>query len=84
MRGNNKYQTELFSYIRLEQCIPKNHPLRKIRKLVDKVLLDIGDYFNSVYSNTGSYSIPPEMLLKALFLQILYGIRSERLLYFNL
>ena len=80
MRGSNNTQTELFSYIPLEHRIPKKHPLRKIREIVDNILLELDDYFDSVYSWTGRPSIPPEMLLKSLFLQILYGIRSEKLL----
>jgi len=81
MRGNdNQPQIEMYSYIPLETRIPANHPLRKIREIVDGVLEEMDKDFNALYSHTGRPSVPPEMLLKAVFLQILYGIRSERLL----
>jgi len=79
MRGNdNQPQIEMYSYIPLETRIPANHPLRKIREIVDSVLEEMDKDFDALYSHTGRPSVPPEMLLKALFLQILYGIRSER------
>jgi transposase len=81
MRGtDNQPQTEMYSYIPLETRIPAKHPLRKIREIVDSVLEEMDKEFDALYSHTGRPSVPPEMLLKALFLQILYGIRSERLL----
>ncbi|HRU78815.1 MAG TPA: IS5 family transposase [Rectinema sp.] len=81
MRGNdNQPQVEMYSYIPLETRIPANHPLRKIREIMDSVLEEMDKEFDALYSHTGRPSVPPEMLLKALFLQILYGIRSERLL----
>lgn len=81
MRGiDNETQIEMYSYIPLETRIPAKHPLRKIREIVDSVLKEMDKEFNALYSHTGRPSVPPEMLLKALFLQILYGIRSERLL----
>jgi transposase len=81
MRGNHSdNQTELYSYIPLEKRIPQNHPLRKIKEITDSVLEEMDKEFNALYSHTGRPSVPPEMLLKSLFLQILYGIRSERLL----
>ena len=80
MRGQTTEQVELFSYIPLERRVPQNHPLRRIRTLVDGVLTSMSDRFASMYSHTGRPSIPPETLLKASFLQVLYGIRSERLL----
>jgi transposase len=80
MRGNKPEQLEAFSYITLEKRIPVNHPLRPIRALVENVLKEMNKDFNEIYSNTGRPSIPPEMLLKASFLQALYNIRSERLL----
>lgn len=81
MRGtDSQSQTEMYSYIPLETRIPANHPLRKIREIVDSVLEEMDKEFDALYSHTGRPSVPPEMLLKALFLQILYGIRSERLL----
>jgi len=81
MRGNeNQPQIEMYSYIPLETRIPANHPLRKIREIMDSVLEEMDKDFDALYSHTGRPSVPPEILLKALFLQILYGIRSERLL----
>lgn len=78
MRGQTKDQGELFSYITTEDRIPLKHPLRKIRKIVDEVLRAMSPRFDAVYAKTGRASIAPEYLLKALFLQILYTIRSER------
>lgn len=79
MRGNEKQtQTELYSYIPLEARIPAKHPLRKIREIMDSVLEEMNKDFDALYSHTGRPSVPPEFLLKALFLQVLYGIRSEK------
>jgi transposase len=81
MRGENNYtQAELYSYIPIEARIPAKHPLRKIKEIVDDVPEEMSKEFDKLYSHTGRPSVPPEMLLKALFLQMLYGIRSERLL----
>jgi len=81
MRGqNNEPQAELYSYIPLEARIPANHPLRKIKEIIDSVLEEMDKEFDALYSHTGRPSVPPEMLLKSLFLQVLYGIRSEKLL----
>lgn len=81
MRGDKKeIQVELYSYIPLETRIPAKHPLRKIKEIIDSVLEEMDKEFDELYSHTGRPSVPPEMLLKALALQILYNIRSERLL----
>jgi transposase len=80
MRGQVTEQNELFSYIPLEARVPKQHPLRRIKDLVDPILEQLSPRFDAIYSTTGRPSIPPEMLLKALLLQVLYGIRSEFLL----
>ena len=80
MRGTKEGQNELFSYIPLETRVPENHPLRRIRELCDEALGRMNRDFGRIYSSTGRPSIPPEMLLKATLLQVLYGIRSERLL----
>ena len=80
MRGSQKRQESLFSYISLEQRVPENHPLRDIRKMVDQALEQMHDIFTDLYSHTGRPSIPPEYLLRASLLQIFYTIRSERLL----
>lgn len=80
MRGSEKNQQSLFSYISPERRVPKDHPLRPIRKMVDKALQEMHRQFAEQYSKTGRPSIPPEQLLRALLLQIFYTIRSERLL----
>lgn len=81
MRGEpQEEQSEMFSYIPLEQRIPDDHPLRRIRVMVDSVLAGMSRRFDRIYSHTGRPSIPPERLLKSLLLQVLHGIRSERLL----
>ena len=77
MRTKITQQTEMFSYIPIESRVPKKHPLRKIRVIVDNVLEKMDKDFDEVYSTTGRPSIPPEMILKSLFLQVLYSIRSE-------
>jgi transposase len=78
MRGNDNNQTEMFSYIPLEMRIPKDHPLRGMKEIIDRMLENMSKDFDRMYSHTGRPSIPPEMLIRALFLQVLYGIRSER------
>ena len=78
MRGETSNQSELFSYVSLESRIPVDHPIRKIRKVVDKALSDMDATFDDMYSITGRPSIPPEQLIRALLLQILFTIRSER------
>lgn len=78
MRGEDVTQTSLFSYIGLEERVPKAHPLRKMRLLVDAVLKSMSGEFAARYSRTGRPSIAPERLLRALLLQVIYTIRSER------
>lgn len=80
MRGSQKQQDSLFSYVPLEKRIPKSHPLRPIRKMVDEALKKMSNKFAELYSHTGRPSIAPEYLLRAALLQIFYSIRSERLL----
>lgn len=80
MRGSQKQQDSLFSYVPLEKRIPKSHPLRPIRKMVDEALKKMSNKFSELYSHTGRPSIAPEYLLRAALLQIFYSIRSERLL----
>jgi transposase len=70
----------MFSYVSLEERIPKHHPLRKLRLIVDTILATMDKEFEAVYARTGRPSVPPERLLKAMLLQILFTIRSERLL----
>src|SRR5262249_21399855 len=80
MRGDHREPDSMFSYVSPEQRVPKDHPLRAIRTLVDEVLADMSRQFDGRYALTGRPSIPPERLLRALLLQIFYSIRSERLL----
>lgn len=70
----------MFSYVALEDRIPADHPLRAIRALVDEVLRGMSARFDRLYADCGRPSIPPERLLRALLLQVLYTVRSERLL----
>src|SRR5208337_1985421 len=78
MRGDEKQQPAMFSYINLEQRVPAEHPLRAIRQMVDQALADLSLHFDALYARRGRPSIPPEQLLRALLLQVLYAIRSER------
>ena len=80
MRGNDQQQGHVFSYLSPEQRVRKDHPLRPIRTMVDKVLKELSPEFAKMYSKVGRPSIPPEQLLRALLLQMLYSVRSERLL----
>src|SRR6266700_4867569 len=81
MRGDDEQlQGGMFSYIALEERIPKKHPLRGMRELVDEVLKGLSMEFDRLYAKVGRPSIPPERLLRALLLQAFYSIRSERLL----
>src|SRR5262245_18528528 len=77
MRGTFRDQGSMFSYILPEQRIPADHPLRPIRDLVRDVLNGLNRSLNKLYSHEGRASIPPEQLLGALLVQVLYGIRSE-------
>src|SRR5271156_4216308 len=78
MRGAFQDQGGLFSYISVEERVPADHPLRKIRELVRAVLIDMNRTFARLYADEGRPSIPPEQLLSALLLQAFYGVRSER------
>ena len=80
MRGDDRQQTGVFSYISAEQRVPKEHPLRALREMVDEVLRELSPRFSRIYSRQGRPSIAPEKLLRALLLQVLYSVRSERML----
>lgn len=80
MRGDHSEPDAMFSYISAAQRVPKDHPLRFIRTMVDEALRRLWSDFEKLYSHTGRPSIPPERLLRALLLQVLYSIRSERML----
>jgi transposase len=78
MRGEADPQSPLFSYLSLEERVPRGHPLRKLRLLVDAVLAELDERLSAVYSTRGRPSIPPEFLLRASLIQLLYSVRSER------
>ena len=80
MRGHDEQSTHMFSYLSPEQRVPADHPLRAVRALTDEALRTMSRRFAGLYANTGRPSIPPEQLLRALLLQVLYTVRSERLL----
>ncbi|MGH7525353.1 MAG: IS5 family transposase [Gemmatimonadales bacterium] len=78
MRGAEPGQRVMFSYVDLEQRVPPDHPLRAIQALVAPVLRELSPRFAALYAESGRPSIPPEQLWRALLLQVLYTIRSER------
>jgi transposase len=80
MRGDDEQSGHLFSYLSPEQRVPADHPLRPIRQMTDAALDRLSSRFALLYAQTGRPSVPPEHLLRALLLQVLYSIRSERLL----
>src|SRR5437867_3470680 len=80
MRGDDQQQNHMFSYLSPEMRVRKDHPLRAIREMVDEVLTQLSRRFDTMYSRVGRPSIAPEKLLRAQLLQMLYSIRSERLL----
>jgi len=80
MRGADHQQSQMFSYLSPEQRVRKDHPLRAIRTMVDEVLRSLSPQFSRMYASEGRPSIAPEKLLRALVVQMLYSIRSERLL----
>jgi transposase len=80
MRGTDQQQSHVFSYISPEQRVRSDHPLRPIRAMVDKILKELSPQFSKMYAKVGRPSIPPEQLLRAQLLQMLYSVRSERLL----
>ena len=78
MRGEDREQARLFSYVSPEQRVPAEHPLRTIRHLANRALRALSRRFDRWYATGGRPSIPPEQLLRALLLQALYTVRSER------
>src|SRR6478735_5894135 len=80
MRGVDHQQSGMFSYLSPEARVRQDHPLRTIRAVVDEVLGELSPLFAAMYSVRGRPSIPPEKLLRALLIQMLYSVRSERLL----
>src|SRR5712671_2805397 len=80
MRGGDGQQAGMFSYVSPERRIPATHPLRPIREMTDEVLRQLSRRFAGLYAKAGRPSIAPERLLRALLLQVLYSVRSERML----
>jgi transposase len=78
MRGSDSRNEVLFSYVNLEERVPAAHPLRKIRSIVNSALAVLDAEFAALYAAEGRPSIPPERLLRAALIQILFSIRSER------
>src|ERR1700758_3335068 len=80
MRGMDYQQDDMFSYLSPEQRVRKDHPLRAVRAMTDEILERMSPLFDAMYAEGGRPSIPPEKLLRAQLLQMLYSVRSERLL----
>lgn len=80
VRGADIQQLGMFSYVSVEERVPQDHPVRKLRILVDTILSELDPLLAERYAEGGRVSIPPERLLRAALLQVLYSVRSERLL----
>jgi len=80
MRGDDRQQADMYSYLSPEERVRANHPLRAVRAMADEALKNMSRRFDTMYAKTGRPSIPPEKLLRAQLIQMLYSIRSERLL----
>ena len=80
MRGNNEEQDHMFSYRSAAERVPMDHPLRSVKEMANRALKELSADFERMYAPTGRPSIPPEKLIRALLLQVLYSIRSERML----
>jgi hypothetical protein len=79
MRGSDYQQADMFSYLSPEQRVPEDHPLRTLEAMKDEILGAMSPLFDTMYASDGRPSIPPEKLLRAQLLQMLYSVRSERL-----
>lgn len=80
MRGADVQQLGMFSYVSVEARVPSDHPIRKLRVMVDAILKELDDVLAARYAAGGRESIPPERLLRASLLQVVSSVRSERLL----
>jgi transposase len=78
MRGLQDKQTSMWAFVSIEERIPIEHPLRRIKKLADQQLVKLSGVFNRMYSQVGRPSVAPERVLKSLLLMALYSVRSER------
>ena len=77
-RGRRDPQVSMLAFIDLEERVPRDHPLRTIKRIADAALADLSPVFDAMYAAEGRPSIPPERLLKAQLLMALYSVRSER------
>jgi transposase len=80
MRGENQEQDHIFSYRSPAERVPMDHPLRTVKEMANRALKELSPEFDRMYAPAGRPSIPPEKLIRALLLQVLYSIRSERML----
>src|SRR3954468_23341244 len=80
MRGSDHQQADIYSYLSPEARVRADHPLRAIRAMADTALKNMSKRFDAMYAKTARPSIPPEKLLRAQLIQMLYSVRSERLL----
>src|SRR3954449_10297941 len=80
MRGKDHQQPDMYSYLSPEVRVRPDHPLRTIRGMADQALANMSERFDAMYAKTGRPSIAPEKLLRAQLIQMLYSVRSERLL----
>ena len=80
MRKRDNRQGTFLAYSQVDAMIPDDHPLHPIREMANEIFVDLSARFTKLYASTGRPSIPPERLLRALLLQVLYSIRSERML----
>src|ERR1700744_306688 len=78
MRGEDQKQSAIFSYLTMESRIPRDHPLRRMRTMIDRSLARMDRAFDAMYASGGRPSIAPERLLRAQLLMVVYSIRSER------
>jgi transposase len=78
MRGSDGMQEALFTLAKLEDFVPADHPLRAIRALVNEALAGLNGLFNAIYADSGGASVAPEKLLRAMLIQVLFSVRSER------
>jgi transposase len=78
MRGSTSQQVPMLSILTPEELVPTDHPLRRIKVIVDRALAELSPVFDAMYASNGRASIPPERLLKGCLLIALYSIRSER------
>lgn len=79
MRGRKDKQLSMLTSMTLDSRVPRNHPLRRIKKMADEVLVELSPTFDAMYAGSGRRSIPPEVLLKSMLLIALYSVRSERM-----